>query len=213
MTAKTDELTSGSICILPLVFLDFDGDPTYLWGGVGDLSYDSQTWTGVGDLGDIGSISSDAKGGAKSLTLRLNGLKELDGSDTDGLAALKSISYQGQSAYVYAAFFEDDGKTLVSGVTPDLIYAGRISHMSASKSQEDASISCTIDSFLSLLSRPIPLLMTDDEHQRYQSGDKGYDHKSDSISKDIFWGLDGNNRIGDAPPVNYRPWLSGARYL
>jgi hypothetical protein len=210
MTAQSDELTSGNICILPMVFLDFDSDPTYIWGGVGNLSYNGQTWVGVGDLGKIEKVANDAKGGIKSLTLTLNGLKDQDDQDTTGLTALKDISYRGKSGFVYFGYFEDDGKTMVAGTSPELIYSGRVSHMAAAESLESASVRVTIDSFLALMSRSIPLMLSDDEHQRYFSGDKGYDHKPDAMNKTVYWGLEGSNRIS-GESVNTQPYnnLSG----
>ena len=43
-----------------LVELDFPEKPIRAWTGIGTITWDGKTWTGVGDLGRIGPIEESA---------------------------------------------------------------------------------------------------------------------------------------------------------
>lgn len=57
-----------------LVYLDWPDGAVRFWNGYGDLSWDSQTWTGTGHLGTISTIGESKDGRANGVTLSLSGI-------------------------------------------------------------------------------------------------------------------------------------------
>lgn len=177
--AMLAELSADKMTGIPLVFLDIKNDPVYVWGGIGDLLWDGQTWTGVGDLGRIGPVTSDATGSVPNLELALLGI------DSDLLVSAKSTLFSGRTARVYFGCF-DDSLALVD--EPALFFAGRMSTMPVFDGP-DAGISITIESRLASMAANRPAFRTDEDHQRRHAGDRFFDAVSSVASKTIFWGL------------------------
>jgi len=72
-----------------LVFLDWPGAPVYLWNGYGTISWDSQTWTGTGQLGTISPIGESKDLRANGVSLTMSGIPsgliaEALGNDSQG---------------------------------------------------------------------------------------------------------------------------------
>lgn len=177
--AMLSELGAASMTGIPLVFLDIKGDPTYVWGGIGDLVWDGQTWGGVGDIGRIGPVVSDAKGAIPNLEVSLNGI------ESDLLTHAKSALYSGRTARVYFGCFDDDFNLLDE---PALFFAGRMSSMPVFDGAE-AGISITIESRLASMSDNRPAYRTDEDHQRRHPGDRFFDAVASVAKKTIYWGL------------------------
>lgn len=184
------ELESGSYMALPMVHLDFDGDPVYAFGGRGTVAWSGQTWTGLGALGTLGKIKEDAKAGLQTITLSLHGFDDEDaGGDSSALTALKTVNYRGRDAFVYLGLFEEDGQTLVAGTTPDLRFAGPISALTAQDTRGAQAIEISIDSYLTAMNRRTVSYLSDQEHQRYNPADLFFDHVYDALNKVVYWGL------------------------
>ena len=178
-------LREPQLTALPLVHLDFANDPVYAWGGVGDLNWDGQTWLGIGNLGEIGTIQSDIKGSIPSLELSLNHI------DGDVLASARNQTFMGRRGRVWIGVF-DENINLISN--PALFFAGEISNLTITDG-EDPSISVVIDSRLTLLKRVRPTYRTPEAHlqqlakQGIDIRDRFFEFVPSLLNKTVYWGL------------------------
>lgn len=72
--AIVDELTKGLIYPAFFVRIEFLSGPQYLWSGIGPITWNGQTWQGVGWLGEITPMTEDTSIEAVGCTLGLSGI-------------------------------------------------------------------------------------------------------------------------------------------
>lgn len=178
-TAMQQSLASEALSLLPIVELDISGDPVHAWGGIGELSWNSKTWLGVGNMGEIGPIQADAKGSIPSLELSLLGI------DADVLSAATEQHYRGRAGRVWLACF-DENMAMID--QPALYFAGEISTMTLVDGH-DRRIRVLIDSRMAILKQSKPRYRTDEDHQRNEPGDLFFNVTPSVINKTIYWGL------------------------
>ena len=119
MARSLDASTAAAIVAdivypLWLVRLDIDTDPVYIHTGAGNLTfgvgYDAKligpTFVGMGNIGEIGTITDDANG-SQSVTLKLPGVDLAD----DYLHQIVSSGdkWQRRAAYLFSATCDADG--------------------------------------------------------------------------------------------------------
>ena len=177
------ELSEGNIMVLPIVYLDTGGareESVYVWGGVDDLVWDGDTYQGVGSLGKVEAVKSDAKGTLNSLQLGLTGLPE-------GLVMdIRELSYAGKSGKVWVGLFDADLNQIGD---PVLMFAGEISTMTLSDGPGEQQISVELESRMSILRRVMPAFRSDEDHQRRHHGDKFFSFVPSVINKTVYWGM------------------------
>lgn len=172
-------LEADSMLLIPLVFMDFDGDPTYVWGGLENLSWNGQTWIPVANLGNIGSISESSDGSVQSLALILNGLPGTS------LTHALDLKYLNRTAQVYIAAF-DSNLDIIDDAA--LFFAGPMSSMVPAEAIGEASISIMIESREAAM-RVAPIRWrTNTDHQRDFSGDLFFNYVEDMANKTVYWG-------------------------
>src|SRR5882672_375966 len=68
------QLTSGNVRLAFFVQANFTSGPVYIWNGLGSITWNSQTWSGVGSLVTISAVSESNDMSAKNLVLTLNSI-------------------------------------------------------------------------------------------------------------------------------------------
>lgn len=162
-----------------LAKLAFDSGTTRAWSGRGDITFNSEVYQGIGDLGSIGPVEESVEHKAFGVTLRLTGIP----------AAMLSIALaedvQGRTAQVWIGFL-DASYQLVAD--PVLVFQGRMDTMDPSLG-ETVTITLTAESRLIDWDRPRVRRYTDADQQERFPGDKGLEFVSEATEKEIFWGL------------------------
>jgi hypothetical protein len=180
-----DALAEPQLTALPIVHLDFANDPVYAWGGIGDLGWNNETWLGIGNLGEIGTIQSDIKGSIPSLELSLNHI------DGDILVSARNQTFMGRRGRVWIGVFDED-INLIS--EPALFFAGEISNLTITDG-DDPSINVVIDSRLALLKRVRPSYRTQEDHlqklakEGIDFRDRFFEFVPSLLNKTVYWGL------------------------
>lgn len=170
--------TSGAKPLL-IVKLEFDDDNNVrFWNGRGDLVFDSETYTGVGDLGRISEIEEGIEQRAFGISL------EISGVPTENVSLALSEELQNRRAQVWLGFF-DDNYALIAD--PVLMFKGRMDTMDI-KLGKTATIAITAESRLIDWSRPRIRRYTDADQRERFPGDKGFQFVSDTTDKEIVWG-------------------------
>ena len=174
--AATNHITSGAINWAMLLKLDFDTDPLYLWSGLGDLSWDGQTWTGVGDLGSITGVGESSALKDSAIKATFNHMS------TDLVDAVTTMDPVGRPFSLHFALFTPDNQledviTLTSGFIDAVeLVDGDTGHISLDLVSEAA-----------LLGRLTAFRLDDQHQQNFFPGDLGLEFVT-SLDEEILWG-------------------------
>src|SRR5260221_13292391 len=99
---SADFLTAiQSTVLYPVVFVQigFSTGVEYLWSGIGTITFNGQTWTGIGTLLDISVIEDGSTVEAKGISITVSGL------DSSTLSNVLNQYKLGQQVTVYLGFF------------------------------------------------------------------------------------------------------------
>ena len=101
-----------------MYFIDWPGDPIYAHGNRGTISWNSQSWTGIGNVSDIRLPSDEFGMAAQEASFALLGL----GDDLD--TYLETDGRGAEATFYFGVVTERDGNTLIG--EPFRIFSGVI---------------------------------------------------------------------------------------
>lgn len=153
------KLSNSEVYPFYAVDLNFDSSPVYIWTGVGDITLNSNTYTGTGELLQISDVQETQDISAKGMTLSLSGIP------SNLLALAINTAYQGRTCKLYLGF-------MTSWANPDAapdtmeVFSGYMDQMVIDEGAETSTISTTVESRLIDLEKPRNWRYT---HQSQQS--------------------------------------------
>jgi hypothetical protein len=172
----------------PVVFcqLQFTSGIVYLWSGIGSISWNGQTWLGVGTYGNISSIPETSDLAAVGVKLMLSGIPAQ--FITSALGEVR----QGAPVIIYQGFLTPAGAVVAS---PNTAWSGRMDICEIAEGGDTAVITITAESRLLDLNRS--------RERRYQKqdqtidfpGDTGFDFVPSLQELSIVWGKATNTSI------------------
>lgn len=115
LTAPQAALAAGeSLLFATLVFFDFSGAPTRVWDGDGSIVVDSDTYSGLGELGSISEIMFGLNDAAERVTFMVSGVDD----DFIALAVQEASVIRNRPVWVWGQYLGSDlqptgGKILV----------------------------------------------------------------------------------------------------
>lgn len=186
-------MAEGS-AIRPLILVEalFDSNvPTsylYLWNGIGNLSYDSKTYVGAGNLLSISSVSENVELRASGITVQLSGISD------PLLSKAKTEDYQGRELVVKLGGFDGTDNVIA---TPTIIFSGFMDTMTITEAGETASIAVTVENRLIEFEKTRVRRYTDNDQRIDYPNDDGLEYVSQIQEKAIVWG------DKDANPISY----------
>lgn len=134
-----------------------------LWNGLGDISWNGFTWTGVGDLGGVSEVTETTETRIEGITVELSGIPATNVSLALGQAR------HGLPATVY--FGVRNPATDV--ITADVMFVGRMDAVSLVDSGEAATITVRYLSRLADMRKASGRRYTDEDLQAEYPGDRG----------------------------------------
>jgi len=161
-----------------LVSIGAPSGTVYLWTGVGNLSWNSQTWTGAGDLGSIGSVSAGTDLAASQVELTLSGL------DATIKADVINELIRGADVSIYYGFF-DSSDAIVAD--PWLGFFGKVDAPTVADAAAGTTISISVLDGVGAMLRRTKRRRTDADHQDTFSGDEIFEFVA-TASKNVHWG-------------------------
>ena len=164
-TAASNAAANAQVAAEYIVELNFSSGYVRVWSGIGTLSWNSLSWTGVGELGSIGVIQEQEGVVATGVTLTL------DVTDSSLLSTALTEDYQGRSATIWLSFF--DPSTLAIVDDPVNIFAGIMDNMVVADRGSEGSITINAESYLRRLDHAEEQRRTDVNKQERFSGDLG----------------------------------------
>lgn len=186
------QVGSANVTPILLFYGEFASGTVRMWSGVGDLSWDSQTWLGAGSLVQVSNIEETSEIKASGIVVTFNGIP------AELLSLVLSDVRQGALGKIYLGFLSSGSVV----ATPWLIFEGRIDTPVINEEAETCSIAITYESRLIDLSRPRAARYTDQDQQREFPGDLGMEFVLTLQDKEIPWGRAGNNVPAPTPDTS-----------
>ncbi len=171
-----------------MVRLDLPSGTVRFFTGIGELSWNSQTWTGAGDLGVIGPIESGTDLKAGSVQVGLTGLDATIKAD-----ALNELT-RGADVYIYFGFFNVSTQAII--VDPWLAYFGKIDGAAVSEDADGVSVVVDVIDGVGARLRRTEHRRTDANQQDIFAGDEVFEYVADTAPQP--WGAPHANSEGGA---------------
>lgn len=170
-----------------LLYLGLDSGATYLWSGVGDLVYDSNTYQGVGAMGSIGAVAEDSKLSDVRFNVQLSAIPAESLPDfVDEVTTGNPIN---RPFTIHLGFMDDEGQLQDAMLlTAGFIDGADISETQGDDGQRLGSIRLTMASESTRLARSDFRRMTNQSQQAIFTGDKGFEFVADTNMREIVWG-------------------------
>ena len=150
-----------------------------LWSGVGDLTYDSETYTGVGDLLSISSVTETADMTASGINVVLTGVK------SSLVVIAKDHEYQGRPLTVMLGAFDSTGSLIAD---PTVVFSGFMDTMTIAESGDTSTISIAVENKLIAFERAKVRRYTAEDQKIDHPTDKGFEFVTAIQEKEIIWG-------------------------
>ena len=209
LTGAMASVTTDAV-VRPAYFVkmtfDSNDNPALLnvWSGVGSITYDNDTYTGVGDLLSISEIVESADISAAGINVSITGIK------SEFLAIAKNHQYQGRPLSVALGAFNNTG-SLISN--PVVMFSGFMDTMIISENDKTSTIKISVENKLIAFERSKVRRYTAEDQKIDHPTDKGFEYVTAIVEKEILWGRPtgtaqgggnnghqggaGNNNIGD----------------
>ena len=156
----------------------------YLWTGRGNVSWNGQTWVGVGTLGTVSTIEEGSTVEARGITLTMSGI------DATALSDVLNEVQQGLPALVYFGLFDESLALIPNPVTA---FAGRMDQPTLDVDGTTASISIACESRLVDMNTQAERRYTQEDQQRDYPNDEAFQFVNGIQSKTLYWGRTPNS--------------------
>jgi hypothetical protein len=155
-------LEAGVLVPAILADLTFRSATEYVWSGYGPLTWNAQTYQGVGRLGAMGSVTEGISVSADGTSVTLSGI------DPTLYAESMTDVQIGAPAILRVALFS--GGAMVG--TPTIIYSGTVDKPTVSTGPDKIAITLNLESRMSNLKRA--------SNRRYTQADQNVQYPTDS---------------------------------
>jgi hypothetical protein len=164
----TAAIESGRVLVAILCRIELDSGNVCVWSGRGDFIYGGETYSGVGNFGNVSSMD-DAKGSViNGITLTLSGIPP------EMISLAIGEHYRGRNVRIWIVFFGTDGTTVLSD--PIQRFAGRADIAKLNDGPDTAAISITVESRLVDIQRARERRFTHEDQQQRFPGDYFFEY-------------------------------------
>lgn len=160
-----------------LIRFDFD-TPVYVHSGLGTITYDTNDYVGVGQLGSVSNITERLSLSPAAVNLQLSKVDATLVSE-----ALDSGNF-GDNVFCYVGFRQDDG-TLVAD--PELVWSGTFDHASA-KGGAQSIIEFVCQHDLAALQKSDGARFSDADQKARYPADTGFQFAARMAGLKLEWG-------------------------
>jgi len=163
--------------------MNFDSGETTsnlnIWTGLGDLTFESVSYTGLGDLLSISPVEETSDISAKGISVSLTGIKD------QFLDVALTHEYQGRPITVRLGAFDDTGSLIAD---PAIIFSGFMDTMIIAESGEYSTITVSAENKLIAFERTRVRRYTAEDQKIDYPTDKGFEFVASIVEKEILWG-------------------------
>lgn len=167
--------------IRPALFVQaqFATATLYLWTGRGSVTWNGQTWLGIGTLGSVSTIEEGSTIEARGVILTLSGI------DSSALSNVLNEVQQGLPVTVYLALF-DATPALIAN--PVIAFQGRMDQPTLDVDGASATIQINCESRLMDMNVPAMRRYTNEDQQRDAPNDQGLSFVNAIVERNLYWG-------------------------
>lgn len=198
-SAMTSLALGGEVKPLLLVEALFDSNAPssyiYLWNGIGDLSHDSKTYIGAGDLLSISTIQESVELQANGVTLQLAGVGD------PLLSKAKTENYQGREVNIKLGGFDASNSIIAD---PVIVFSGFMDTMTITDDGQIGTIALTVENRLIEFEKTRVRRFTDNDQRIDYPNDDGLEYVSQIQEKAIVWGNSNANPPSYGNPTRHR---------
>lgn len=155
-------LTANTVYLAYLLDITFSSGPAYVWSGLGSLTFDGDTYQGVGSLGQIGQITETNEVRANGTTVQLSGIDSTLRED-----CLSDIQI-GAPVTLYLATLDPIAKSITATYT---IFAGTVDKPVHRTSPDSLTIALSLENKLYNMQRANCRRYTSADQRIYYSDD------------------------------------------
>lgn len=170
-------LTGKNVKLVGLFKFEFDSGDVRFWTGVGNITYNSEVYTGSGNLLSISEVSETMELKAKGVTFKLSGV------NASIISLAYTENYQGRPATFFLAAL-DSSRAIISD--PFIAFKGRMDVMDDFDDGKTATITLTVESHLIDLEKPNVRYYTDEDQQLEYPGDRFFEFVPTLVEKEII---------------------------
>jgi hypothetical protein len=178
-TAMRAVATAEVVRPIYLVDLDFASGSIYLWSGLGDLTFNSNTYLGAGDLLSIGAVQESTDLTAAGAQITLGGIKQ------SLLLLARDEPYQGRPLTIRLGAFDENGDLISS---PVIMFSGFMDVMTIADSGDTSTITVTAENKLIAFQTTSVRRYTAEDQKIEHPTDKGFEFVAKIQEKEIVWG-------------------------
>jgi len=168
--------SDDSLVAFMAIDLFFDSGTVRLWNGYGDLTFNSNTYTGGGNFLAVSSITEDSEISAKGVTVTLSSI------NSTILSYALNEDYQNRIIDIYVGTI-DNGT-----VSSYKAFSGRMDVMTITENGDTSDVSLTAESRLIDLERPRIRRNTTEDQKSLYPGDKGFEFVNSLQEAVLEWG-------------------------
>jgi len=165
----------------PRLFIkaEFDSGALRLWSGLGNITFNSEVYTGAGDLLDVSAVE-------ESQELRANTVVfSLDGLDSAVVSLALTENYQGRKITMWFAVLDNNGAIIAD---PYKLFSGQMDVMEITDDGDKAILKMSAESDLIDLRDAKERRYTHEDQQLYYPGDLGLEFVSKINDIELSWG-------------------------
>lgn len=145
-----------------------DASTVRYWTGLGDLSWNAQTWTGIGSLIGVSPIEETDDVRGQGVSVQLNGIPS-------AMVSLFLSSLANGTVGTIRLAMLDASNAVIS--SPKIMFRGRLDGAEINESNIESPVgTVTYEHELVDLERPREWRYTDEHQKRFYSGDRGLEH-------------------------------------
>lgn len=175
-------MTGAGVMPVMLVEVDTADGIVFAWSGLGNLNWNGNTFTGVGDLGGVAKTEETTDGSATGFVLSLSGIP-----DELVSISLNSIR-QGKRANVWLGALDKEMRLIGE---PELIAAGETDVPTLADDGATAAISISCETRAIDQGRNRVRRYTSADQQIYDPTDRGFEYVPTLQDAQIIWGSAG----------------------
>ena len=181
LTASMESAVIADV-VRPILIAEIQTASGYVrvWNGVGDLSWNSQTWQGVGTFGGVSPVQETTELQATGVNFQLSGIPSALIS-----TALADIRW-GRSATLWIGAFNTSTGALIAD--PYQIFSGLTDVPAIEEGADTATISISAESRLIDLDRPRVRRYTHEDQQLVDATDLGFEYVPYFQAAEVTWG-------------------------
>ena len=162
------------------VKMELDSGDIRLWNGKGSIDFAGETYTGLGDFGQISEIVSSVEARPFSISYEVSGIV----GTNDMIAEAEAEDVIGRAITIWVGYLASN-YTLVAN--PTIEFRGRMDTMPIALG-ETLTVGITAESRLADWYRSKVRRFTDRDQKQEFASDKGYEFAIVGLSREIIWG-------------------------